>query len=117
MKRVAVASLVLTSRHHNFNCLVLWRTTCEKSFSGRWSTAECRVRASAQVRTNLLGENTRYFSKAYEISWLVFWLFSKLIMPSSTSQNKSEKLSHVEVVNRKKQKINVLCENNCSCTV
>jgi len=66
---VAEASLALSARHHFLTCLFLWRTTCENTFIRPWSTAECRVPANAQVRTNLMGKNTRYFSKVYESSW------------------------------------------------
>jgi len=77
MDSVAGTFLVPTLRHHIFICLVLWRTTCEKTFIGRWRTAECWVRATAQVRTNLMCENTRYFLKVYESSWIsIFNIFS-----------------------------------------
>ena len=69
MDSVAEASLALTARSLNFCCLVLWRTTCKNTSIGRWSTAECSVLATAQVRTNLMDKNTRYFWKAYESSW------------------------------------------------
>ena len=42
-----------------------------------------------------IGRKHRYISKEYEISLRVFWIFPKVILPSSTSERKSEKLSYV----------------------
>jgi len=85
---VAEASLTVTTRHHILTCLFLWRTTCENSFIGHWSTAECRVPATAHVRTNLIDENTRYFVKVYESSSLSIFtiLNSNYAVIHSTAQ-------------------------------